>query len=154
MVLMQEAIALRFKEEIPHSAAGPQEVLESLLSCRLRADRIEGIYLRVLNIRGSLFRRNEVSKAEADDQWAAAIVKLKNSSVQRGDSFSGPRERYAEADLETLSFKREARKAAELLDLAEEALNIIRTVLKGINDTRQDHISWIRSLNFQSNLET
>lgn len=151
--LMREAVSLRFDAELPGSSAGPLEVLESLLDCRRRADRLENLYVRALTIRGSISRRSALDSAEADDEWAQAITKLKNSSVGRGDSFSGPRERYAEADLATLEYKRKARKSADLLKLADEIVDVIRTTLTGLNNTRQDHISWIRSLQFMSTLE-
>lgn len=151
--LMREAVSLRFDAELPSSSAGPLEVLESLLECRKRADRVENLYVRALTIRGSISRRSALDSAEADEQWAEAIVRFKNSSVSRGDSFSGPRERYAEADLATLEHKRKARKSAELLNLADETVDVIRTTLTGLNNTRQDHISWIRSIQFVSALE-
>lgn len=151
--LKREAVSLRFDAELPASSAGPLEVLESLLECRRRADRIENMYLRALTIKGSISRRTALDSAEAEEQWAEAIVKLKNSPVNKGDSFSGPRERYAEADLATLEAKRRARKSAELLNLADETVDVIRTTLTGLNNTRQDHLSWIRSLQFVSALE-
>lgn len=151
--LMKEAVTLRFEESIPPSGAGPQEVLESLLACRRRADRLEGLYLRTLNIRGQLSRIAYLDKVEAEEEWATSLVKIKNSPAYRGENFSGPRERYAEADLETLEYKRKSHKSSELLEIANEAVDIIRTALRGLNDTRQDHNSWIRSLHFQSTLE-
>lgn len=151
--LLREAVQLRFETEIPNSGAGPLEVLESLLDCRRRADRIENLYFKAVNIKGKLIRRASIDAAQADDEWAKSIVKTKNSPISRGDSFTGPRERYAEADLEILEFKRQARKSTELLKLAEETVDIIKTSLNGINNTRQDHLSWIRSLQFQSTLE-
>src|SRR6185503_4823364 len=146
-------ISLRFDSELPHSGAGPLEVLESLLECRKKADRLEGLYYKTLNLKGKLARKAALDIAEADDQWASALVQIKNSPIYKGDTFSGPRERYAEADLETFEIRRKARKSKELLSLAEEILDIVKTALRGLNDTRQDHLSWIRSLQFQSTLE-
>jgi hypothetical protein len=151
--LMKEALSLRFQGELPGAQAGPLEVLESLLECRKKADRVEGLYLQALTIKGTLSRRSALHNAEAEDEWAEALIKVRNSPIYKQDSFAGPREKYAEADLATLEFKRQARKSAELLSLADEAVDVIRTTLTGLNNTRQDHISWIRSLQFMSTLE-
>lgn len=151
--LIREAVALRFEASLPQSGAGPLEVLESLLECRRRADRLEGLYIRSLTIKANLSRRVAVDNAEVDDQWAEALIRVRNSPIYKGDSYAGPREKYAEADLATLELKRKARKSAELLNLADEAVDVIRTTLTGLNNTRQDHISWIRSLQFMSTLE-
>lgn len=151
--LMKEAVSLRFQGQLPGSQAGPLEVLESLLECRKRADRIEGLYLQALTIKGTLSRRSALDKAEADDEWAESLIRVRNSPTYKSNSYAGPREKYAEADLETLDQRRKARKSGELLSLADEAVDVIRTTLTGLNNTRQDHISWIRSLQFMSTLE-
>lgn len=152
-LFVEEALSLRFGINLPSEAAGPQAVLGSLLDFRQRSDRLENIYIRVMQIRARLARHSAAVKAESDDAWANAISKARNSTVTKNDQFVGPRERYAEADLETLQQKRAARKAEDLLSVADEASDVIRTALRGLNDAIQDHRTWLRALQFQSHLE-
>lgn len=151
--LTQEAVKLRFALAFPDSSASPNEVLISLIDSRRRADRIEGIYIQVLSVRGKLARRSSAVSAIAEEAWVIALTDVKGSAVARVDSFSAPRERYADADLATFSEKRASRQATDLLSAAEEASDIVRTALKGLNDTINDLKVWIRSLQFQSHLE-
>lgn len=152
--LSQEAIKLRFMGSFPDSSASPGQILHYLIDSRQRADRVEGIYVKLLSIRGELARRSSAVNAMADEAWVTALTSVKRSTVSvREDSFSAPRERYADADLATLTEKRAARKATELLLVAEESSDIVKTALKGLNDTINDLKVWIRSLQFQSHLE-
>lgn len=151
--LLTEALSLRTASSIPYSEASPQVVLNSLLDNRQRVDRLEEIYLQVVQIRARLSRRTSAIKAEADDAWTEALMALKSQGARNRDQYEGPRERYAEADLATLTLKRKARKAEELLDVAEEADEVIKTALRGLNEVIQDHRIWLRSLQFQTYLE-
>jgi hypothetical protein len=151
--LLTEALSLRAASSIPYSDASPQVVLNSLLDNRQRVDRLEGIYLQVVQIRARLSRRTASTRAEADDAWAQSVVSMKSQGARSRDQYEGPRERYAEADLATLDLKRKVRKAEELLDIAVEADDVIKTALRGLNEVIQDHRIWLRSLQFQTYLE-
>lgn len=151
--LLSEALSLRSDSSMPYSEASPQVVLNSLLDNRQRVDRLEGIYLQVIQIRARLSRRTSAVKAEAEDAWAEALSSMKSQGARNRDQYEGPRERYAEADLATLDLKRKARKAEELLNIAIEADDVIKTALRGLNEVIQDHRIWLRSLQFQTYLE-
>jgi hypothetical protein len=151
--LLTEALNLRSESSMPYSEASPQVVLNSLLDNRQRVDRLEGIYLQVIQIRARLSRKTSAVKAEAEDSWAEALASMKSQGSRNRDQYEGPRERYAEADLATLELKRKARKAEELLGVAVEADDVIKTALRGLNEVIQDHRIWLRSLQFQTYLE-
>jgi hypothetical protein len=151
--LLAEALSLRSSSSMPYSEASPQVVLNSLLDNRQRVDRLEALYLQVIQIRARLSRRTSAVKAESEDAWAEALASMKAQGARNRDQYEGPRERYAEADLATLELKRKARKAEELLNIAVEADDVIKTALRGLNEVIQDHRIWIRSLQFQTYLE-
>ncbi len=151
--LVKEALELRFQSSLPSATATPQAVVDSLLDCRIRADRLEGIYIQVVQIRARAARMAAAAKAEADDAWATSIMDMKSRASRNRDQFEGPRERYAEADLASMDFKRKARKAEEVLGLADESSDVIRTAYRGLNEVIQDHRTWLRSLQFQTTLE-
>lgn len=149
---VREAADLRRHKSLPGPGADPQEVLESLLEVRRRYDRVEEIYLTVLQVRGKIARAKQARQAEAEDAWNEALKRARASPTR--EDYEGPRERYAEADLATIDFKVKARQAEALASIADGALECIKTVLRGLDGTRQDHLTWLRSLSFQSHLET
>jgi len=152
--LAQEAVKLRFSGSFPDSSASPKDVLNYLIDARQRADRVEGIYVQLLSVRGKLARKAGAVNAIAEEAWMTALTTVKGSTVvSRTDSFTAPRERYADADLATLTEKRAARQATDLLSVADEASDIVKTALRGLNDTINDLKVWIRSLQFQSHIE-
>lgn len=151
--LVDEALALRISAHLPEMGADVHTVVDSLLDTRHKADRLEGLHIQALQVKAKISRIAASAKAEADDAWASAISDMRSAAVRNRDTYEGPRERYAEADLASIAQKRKARKAEELLSLAEEADSIIRIAFKGLNEVIQDHRTWLRSLQFQSYLE-
>ncbi len=121
-----------------------------MLVVRQRLDRIEELYLKAIQVRSAVVRKSSASKAIAEEAWAAEISNARKSSVRRGDEFTGPRERYADADLATLELKRAARRDADLLTTAQDSAEALRTMLRGLDGLRQDHQTWLRTLNFQT----
>lgn len=153
-VSLEEAIKLRFSIDIPGSYASPQEVIELLLSVRKIADRLEELYLACLQLKGEVSRNSTIDKAVADNNWAKAISTLNNSGSAHMDSFSGPRERYAEADLMTFESQRTAQRSANLTSYTSDVVESLNVALRGVNNTRQDLLTWLRTLSFQSHLES
>jgi hypothetical protein len=150
---VQEVLRLRSEASIPSSAAIPQAVLDSLLEVRAKADRVEEINIRILHLRHMASRRVTYVQAQVDDAWAQAIVDLKKAGSRSGDQYEGPRERYAQADLATLALKRELRKEERLLSHVDEASDIVKMALRGLNEVIQDHRIWLRTLQVQSYIE-
>jgi hypothetical protein len=135
---------------MPYAEAAPQVVLDSLLEARWKADRVENLHVQALQIRAQVARMANSLRAQADDAWTTALVKARSA---RRAEFEGPRERYADADLASLTEKRDARKADDLLSLADEVSDVIRVSFRGLNEVIQDHRTWLRALQFQTYLE-
>lgn len=150
---VEEVLRLRLAASIPSSSAIPQAVLDSLLEVRAKSDRVEAINIQVMRLRHRVARRVAAVKATADDAWSQAIADIKKAGARSGDQYEGPRERYAQADLATLSVKREMRKAEELLSIVDEASDVIKTALRGLNEVIQDHRIWLRTIQVQSYIE-
>lgn len=141
------------KTELGADASYP-EVLDALVDLRRRYDRVEEIYRNVLQIKcRTVLLRNQL-QAEVSDEWNAAVVRVRQNSTKAGDEYMGPRERYAEADLMTLETKLKSRRADALAESAATALECVKTILRGLDGTRQDHLTWLRTLNFATSLET
>lgn len=151
--LVKDASELRSgRVELGADASYP-EVLDALVDLRKRYDRVEEIYRNVLQLKcGAVLARNRL-QAEVSDAWNEAVVKVRQTSSRAGDEYMGPRERYAEADLMILGEKLKSRKADALAEYATTALECVRTILRGLDGTRQDHLTWLRTLNIASNLE-
>lgn len=150
---VEEVLRLRLEASIPHSSAIPQAVLDSLLDVRAKSDRVEAISIQVMRMRHRAARKVASLKASVDDAWSQAIVDVKKAGARSGDQYEGPRERYAQADLAVLTLKRESRKAEELLSILDEASDVIKTALRGLNEVIQDHRIWLRTIQVQSYIE-
>lgn len=150
---VDEVLRLRLEASIPHSTAIPQAVLDSLLEVRAKSDRAEAISIQVMRMRHRQARTVASIKATSDDAWSQAMADIKKAGSRSGDQYEGPRERYAQADLATLSVKRELRKAEELLSVVDEASDVIKTALRGLNEVIQDHRIWLRTIQVQSYIE-
>lgn len=150
--LVGSAKSIRNTPSVPGPEADPGEVMDSLLNHRMCHDRLEEIYLKILHIRGGVHRKLKEAESSRDLEWAKALMVVKRTPA-RVDEFVGPRERYAEADLSVLELKIRVRQLEDLSLAADEALESVRVMLRGIDSTRQDHITWLRTLQFQSHLE-
>lgn len=151
---LKEALELRFSITLPESYSSPQEVIENLKDLRKIVDRLEELYLSTLRVKGELERSASSDKAIAEEAWAQAIHTLNRASAANMESFSGPRERYAEADIETFDVQRAARKSANLASYAYDITESLRVAYRGADGARQDVLNWLRALNFQSHLES
>ncbi len=150
---IEEVFTLRFGAEGAKPGEGPSEVLARLLEIRNRIDRVEELLIRSLRVKARVHRLNASVQATVDDEWDQAVSATRSSPSLRGSDMVGPRERYAEANLTTLSSRREARKVADLASYADEAVDTIRVALRGLGDVRQDLNTVLRALQFESSLE-
>lgn len=158
---VEEALDIRFGEykdpegkiELPPPESGIQDVLLVLLRVRKRLDRLEGLQARATRAKGRTYRASMLAKDQAQDSWDQKIVDLKSSGVRRGNEYEGPRERYAEASLYTISDQRNARKLERLAQVANEACDVIKSCQRGMDGIRQDLLTIQRSYQFQSSLE-
>ncbi len=149
-----ETVALRFEGTLPPAGAGPDEIIDGLIATRQRLDRVEELMVQTLRIRAAAKRGSTAATATMDDQWDQAVRAIGTSSVVRGTEFQGPRERYAEANLDTFEARREARRAAQLHSMADEAYEAIRAMHWGLNGLRQDHETMLRAMQLTTRLES
>lgn len=159
--IVEEAMDLRFGEAgdaagavyLPETDQGPQAILDSLVRVRRRLDRVEYLLAQVVRLRGTASRSLDVVQAEADDAWDRHVVEQRRAPVRRGDDFTGPREKYAEASVATMEQKIAAREAQEISSKAVEAEQIVRTLYRGLDALRYDHIAVLNGLNVLHQLE-
>lgn len=148
-----EVLDLRFTHTIPAAGAAQEDIMRSLIDARQRLDRVEELLVRTLRIRARAHRSATAARASADDEWSRAVRNVATSSVRQGPEFQGPRERYAEADLATLEQRRHARQAEALAGQCDETYDAIRTMYRGLDGLRQDHVTMLRSQQFATHLE-
>lgn len=156
---MTEAFELRFNEieghapEIPDPELGPPEILASLLRIRKRLDRVDGLLFRAAKLRSRAQIGAAADEASVSDKWATELGRVRNAPARHRDDFSGPRERYAEADLAVLDLRRTARLSASTAAAAKDAYDVISKCWWGLDGLRQDHLAVLRTLQFESSLE-
>lgn len=154
-----ECVILRFGREdeevtLPPVTATPQEVLNSLIEVRKRLDRVHEIMAQSTRLKSRAIRNKFAAKYEAEDAWDHALEKQRMQSVRRNSSeFEGPKERYSKANLESFKEQRTARQAEVLASKVEEADEVIRQCHWGLDTLRQDHLTMLRTLGFESTLE-
>ncbi len=151
--VIDEVLTLRAQVSMPSESAIPQAVLDSLISARAKADRIEALSINLLRVRYVVSRQLASARAVLDDAWAQAVVDINKQVSRNHDQYEGPRERYAEADLATLQLKRSVRKSEEAMALVDETSDVIKIALRGVNETIQDHRTWLRTIQVQSYIE-
>lgn len=151
---MEESYRLRFGTAVsPNPGEGMPELLAKLLDVRRSMDRVEELLFKSLRIRARISRINTSIQADVEDKWDQAVKNTRSNSVIRGSDMVGPRERYADANLSTLVERREARRVAALASTADEAVDVIRLSLRGLDSMRQDLSTAFRAMSFESNLE-
>lgn len=151
--MINEVLTLRTTVQWPSLEAGPSELLHFLLDIRKRQDRVEEIFSSVVRLRSRAQRVSSIADAVVEDAWDKAAVKRRGAGVQRGDEFSSARERHAEANLDVLDLRHAARQAAQQAQLADEAVDVIRLAHRGLDGVRQDVLTVLRALQFETHLE-
>lgn len=152
-VYVNEALDLRFGYELPDVHGSPKETLDALHEIRARLDRVEYLYGRVMRIRARTKRYADACRASADEAWDSELQSARSRADRRGDEFVSAKERYAVANLATLDAQREARSAAALASVADEAHDLMRLTYRGLTDLRQELLAVLRGYQLESNLE-
>ncbi len=150
---LAEANQLRAVDPLPDTQAPPHEVHAYLLDVRRRLDRLEEILALATRARAVAKRKATLATAKADEDWDSAVLTIRNRPVRRGDEYSSARERAAEANLECLLARRAARRATESLSHADELVDVLRLLHKGLDGVRQDTLTTLRLVQFESHLE-
>lgn len=152
--LIEEARTLRAGiGAMPGTEAAPVDVHEYLLDARRRLDRVEQILSSAIRVRARVRRAHAEASAEVEDAWDEAITRIRSSPVRRNDEYSSAKERAAEANLHTIAVRRAARLTADALSRAEEAVEVLRLLHKGLDAARYDALVLLRLVQFESHLE-
>ena len=131
--------------------SSPQFVLEALLDCRQRLDRVEELFRRCLRIRGHLRRVAAISAASCADAWDKAAADSRTAGAR--DEYSSAKERAAVANLAVLDLRRTERLDSGALSRAEEVVEVVRVAHRGLADFRQDLLAVLRAQQFESTLD-
>jgi len=151
---LTEAILLRGElPPMPGTQAAPHEVHEHLLDVRRRLDRVEHLLALGLRVRAMAHRGVARSTADAEEAWDDAILRVRSAPVRRGDEYSSARERAAEANLATIEARRAVRAAQDAASHCDEAVDVLRTLHRGLDSVRQDTLAVLRLMQFESHLE-
>lgn len=154
LVKMQtEALDLRFGGALPDSSAGNKQIVDTLLDVRRRVDRVEEVYGKAIRLRAEARRQHTAVKAVVEDAWDRSAVAARRASVGRGDEYATARERHAMANLDVLELRRDERSAGQVVDVCDEAVEMLRLTYRGLVDLRQDFLAILRSIQFETTLD-
>jgi len=142
---------LRAGLTLPALGDGPGGLLEVLVDVRSRLDQVEEFLTQLTCLRGAARRATRQAKDAADDGWNASVT---GGQRRRGDfGEAAPRERYAQADLAVLDRRREERRMAYRVSVAEEAVELTQLAYRGLSDTRRDLHVLLRAIEIEHSLE-
>jgi len=142
---------LRAGLTLPALGDGPGGLLEVLVDVRSRLDQVEEFLTQLTRLRGAARRAARQAKDAADDGWNASVT---GGQRRRGDfGEAAPRERYAQADLAVLDRRREERRMAYRVSVAEEAVELTQLAYRGLSDTRRDLHVLLRAIEIEHSLE-
>ena len=143
---------LRVGLTLPALGDGPGGLLEVLVDVRSRLDQVEEFLTQLTRLRGAARRAARQAKDAADDGWNASVTG--GQRPRRGDfGEAAPRERYAQADLAVLDRRREERRMAYRVSVAEEAVELTQLAYRGLSDTRRDLHVLLRAIEIENSLE-
>lgn len=152
--LVDEALSLRFNvSEAPNlDISSPKTIIDSLLDCRMRLDRLEEILAVATRAKGRAWRGHHEAARLAREAWDTTSAASRRGPSRRSE-YTGAKEHYADNNLATLDEQRTAYQAERLSDYATECHTVIKTVYHGLDNYRADHLVIIRALSFESHLE-
>jgi hypothetical protein len=134
-------------------ARTPEAYRLALGSIRSFQDSLEEYLSAAISMRGATARMAADAKNDYDEAWASEASRNSQTAVRRGEDFEGPRERYARFDVKVFTQLRAWRQAEQRLSLFSEVLDDMWVRYRGINATREDIASILRTLAFELSLE-
>jgi hypothetical protein len=154
---VEEAIELRFgdagdpegKLVLPDYTSTVADFSAVLLRVVTRADRVDELLAKVRQVKGRAARIQTEARFEAE----RALDQARSQEAGRRVEFSTGREREANASLASFTEKRKAHQAQRLVDLSNEAYDVINQAHWGLDAIRKDIRGIIRSQQFESTLE-
>lgn len=135
---------------LPDAGTSVDGILASLLRVRKRLDRVEELLSTLIRYRGKLRREVEVLEAAAQEVWDETLV---NDPRLNARDFVAPKERYAHANLASMTQRRQVLKAKDAENRADTAYEVVRQAHKGLDALRYDHVILLRAATLMSSLE-
>lgn len=125
------------------------DIMHELGRVRQRADRISFLRTQAFILRGKL-RRNKAQKAfEAEAKFEESMSSRERAKREYQSALSVK----SEASLDSFQEKREAHEANMVLDIVDDAYNLIHTLNMQLDVIRNDYRAIIKGLQFQSTLD-
>jgi hypothetical protein len=147
---LDEVLSLRFGYQPPKPGQPLSTHLDTLLDVRQRLDRIEELLVRAVQVRGVARRKAEHATAVADDAFDKAIH---NARLGAAGEFTSAKERTAEANLDSLDTRREARSANLLAEYCDQHVELLKLTHRGLDSARHDLLTTMRVFHVESALE-
>ncbi len=149
-----QARTLRAEAPTPPIDGGPSDVLPSLLDVRQRLDRVEELLRHAMTIRAHYEAAQASATNTASDAFDTAITpRQAGTTSYAGAEYTSAKERQAAANLATLGEARRARQAADDYRNAHLIVEQLRLMHRGLEGVRQDHLTVIRALQFETVLD-
>lgn len=131
------------------SYQSPGEALAFLRRVRARADRVDELLQAAKRARGRARRALAEVAFETDNALNTEIAKAAGKRVE----FSAASERRVDAKLATFEQRRIEHQAKRLLDVCEEAVDVINQMHWSLDGIRKDLRGTLHALQFESSLE-
>lgn len=153
---LEEALEIRGSMDIaPYSdIMAPHQVTEQLTDVRWRLDRVETLLIKAMRAKAALTRALRVAQEDLQIAWDTHVTDRNPSrrAVLTQEYVTG-KEKFAEANLATLELRKAERKSLDILSHAEETLDVIRQVHRGLESVRQDLLAQVRAIQVETQLE-
>lgn len=150
-IQLQVAEVHRLRFEFELHVETPAQTVAALQEVRKRLDRVELILVTLVRVRGLAHTGMTAAQHKADDQWDAAAYKAQQGSQR---DYQGPRERYANFNLDSLPAQRERRDAEATYKEVDTAVEAVRIMHRGLDGIRSDLTTMLRAMSVQERLET
>lgn len=152
--ITSEAQELRSGVELPLVDATPMEIIEVMFDLRPRLDRLESLLVQATYLKRDVAQVAQSFITKHEDAWNSYVSNQKNAGAIRGTEYTGPREKYAEADVMTIETLRDKRLAESLVATCETAVTVVRLMHTGIKDLKSDMHVAIRAASFASSVDS
>lgn len=152
-LIIENATKSRFTLPPFPESPTPDQIQARLVDLRARLDSVEQDVIDAVSLKFRAQRVFAASDFNATEAWDKALEKVRKAPSFQGSEYTGPRERYSEANLATFDQQRARRFADHAKSFAEEAYTVVVACQRGLDAARQDCLAWLRSLVFESSLD-
>ena len=153
---VQEAAELRYKAPKVTENADQSVLLAALQDYRARLDRIEYLMVRAILRKGEAYIALKNAQEAASNSWDESLVRSKGkktANLVTAQEFVAPREKYADANLETLEERRAVRMAEDEFSWADTSVDALQKMYRGLDSARQDLLTRIKAIPMVNSME-